>query len=151
MPVPVPVPENDEQPEQRMDEDDVMNTFDHERLDVYRVSLEFLVLADTIAAALPRGRRYLVDQLRRASTSISLNIAEGAGEFSAADKARFYRIARRSATESAAILDACRLLSLSEAEALQPGRILLLRIVSMLVALTRGTGTGTGTGTDLDS
>ena len=127
-----------------------MQSFDHERLDVYRISLEFLVLADSLATGLPRGRKYLVDQLRRASTSIAFNIAEGAGEFSAADKARFYRIARRSATESAAILDACRLLMLGEDSALREGRVLLLRIVSMLVALARNTGPGTGTGTGRD-
>jgi four helix bundle protein len=45
------------------------------------------------------------NQLRRATTSICLNIAEGAGEFSAKEKAPFYRIAKRAATECAAILD----------------------------------------------
>src|SRR5262249_28292963 len=42
-----------------------MNDFEHERLDMYRAAIEFLVLADMIAAALPRGRAYLADQLRR--------------------------------------------------------------------------------------
>ena len=91
-----------------------MNGFEHENLDVYRVSIEFLVLADEVASALPKGRAHLVDQLRRASTSISLSIAEGAGEFSKADKARFYRIARRSSTECSAILDVCRVLQLTD-------------------------------------
>ena len=50
-----------------------MNGFEHERLDVYRTAIEFLVLADEVAASLPKGRAYMVDQLRRASTSISLN------------------------------------------------------------------------------
>src|SRR5262245_54331488 len=36
-----------------------MNEFVHERLDVYRAAIEFLVLADAIASALPRGRAYL--------------------------------------------------------------------------------------------
>jgi four helix bundle protein len=65
-----------------------MNEFVHERLDVYRAAIAFLVLADTIAGSLPRGRAYLADQLRRASTSISFNVAEGAGEYAPADKAR---------------------------------------------------------------
>jgi len=95
-----------------------MADFEHERLDVYRAAIELLTLADTIAAGLPRGRAYLSDQLRRASTSIAFNIAEGAGEFATADKARFDRIARRSATEAAAILDACRTLQLADASAL---------------------------------
>ena len=59
-----------------------MNDFEHERLDVYRTAIEFLVVADEIATNLPKGRAYLADQLRRAATSIPLNIAEGAGEFS---------------------------------------------------------------------
>jgi four helix bundle protein len=47
----------------------------------------------------------LADQLRRASTSIVLNIAEGAGEYRPVEKARFYRMSLRSATECAAIVD----------------------------------------------
>ena len=112
-----------------------MNGFEHENLDVYRVSIEFLVLADEVAAALPKGRAHLVDQLRRASTSISLNIAEGAGEFSKADKARFYRIARRSSTECSAILDVCRVLQLMDEQKLSQGRELLVRIVAMLTSM----------------
>ena len=76
-----------------------MANFDHKKLDVYRVSIEFVALADNIVEQLPSGRSYLVNQLRRAALSIPLNIAEGAGEFCQNDKARFYRIALRSATE----------------------------------------------------
>ena len=76
-----------------------MNDFEHERLDVYRTALEFLVVVDEIATNLAKGRAYLADQLRRAATSISLNTAEGAGELSPGDKARSNRMARRSATE----------------------------------------------------
>jgi hypothetical protein len=57
-----------------------MNELEHERLDVYRAAIELLVLADEVAAALPRGRGYLADQLRRAASSIPFNIAEGAGD-----------------------------------------------------------------------
>jgi len=132
-----------------------MNEFEHERLDVYRAAIEFLVLADAVSKDLPRGRSYLADQLRRAATSILFNIAEGAGEFAPADKARFYRMARRSATESAAILDACRKLELADVQSLQVGRGLLLRIVAMLTGLVlklveSGSGSGSGSGsTDL--
>jgi four helix bundle protein len=124
-----------------------MPGFDHERLDVYKVALDFIATVSDIIEFLPKGRAYLADQLNRASTSIVLNIAEGAGEFSAADKARFYRMACRSATESAAILDVCRKLSIVNDNAYNPGREQLLRIVSMLVRLCRSSGTGTGTGT----
>ena len=101
-----------------------MNEFEHERLDVYQAAIQFLVLADGIAGKLPRG-------------------------LAGADKARFYRMARRSATESAAILDACRALSLTTDDGPQPGRVVLLRIVAMLTAMVvkrSGSGSGSGSG-----
>ena len=45
------------------------------------------------------------DQLRRASFSIVLNIAEGTGRLSKADKKKFYIIARSSIFECMAIFD----------------------------------------------
>ena len=91
-----------------------MNAFDHENLDVYKAAIDFVALIDEIVENLPRGRGYLADQLQRAATSVPLNIAEGAGEFSGNEKARFYRIAKRSATECAAILHVCRRVGLVE-------------------------------------
>ena len=76
---------------------------DAERLDCYRIALEFQAIS---AQLTPRyGCAELRDQLDRASISIVLNIAEGCGRRSPADKARFYSMARGSATECAAILD----------------------------------------------
>jgi len=115
-----------------------VSEFDHDRLDVYRTAIEFVVLANEIAEQLPRGRGYLADQLQRAATSIPLNIGEGAGEFSSGDKARFYRMARRSATECAAILDVCQKLRLVADSGFRAARELLVRIVSMLVRMVRG-------------
>ena len=111
--------------------------FDHDKLDVYAAALEFLALANTIVEDLPRGRSYLADQLQRAATSITLNIAEGAGEFSPKDKSRFYRMARRSGTECAAVLDVCRRLKLADDKVLASGRELLIRVVSMLTKMAR--------------
>ena len=113
----------------------VMRDFDHRQLDAYRATLELIVHAEQLICALLSGRSALADQLRRASTSICLNTAEGAGEFSPAEKARFYTLARRSATECAAALDICRVLDLSENEALDAGDELLRRIVSMLTKM----------------
>src|ERR1700733_11174547 len=110
-----------------------MDYFSHEKLDVYRVSIQWIVLINKIIEKLPRGTFYLVDQLQRAGTSIPLNIAEGAGEYSHNEKLRFYRMARRSATECAAILDIIQNLSLTEeSQYLFEGRELLMRIVAML-------------------
>lgn len=115
-------------------------SFDHERLDVYQRALEMLDLVDGIVDQMPAGRAHLKDQLDRAATSVVLNIAEGAGEFSAADKQRFYRMARRSATETAAILDILRRRRHAPDALLDPARELLLRIVSMLVRMAKLAG-----------
>ena len=79
----------------------------------------------------------MVDQLQRASSSVALNVAEGSGEFSANEKIRFYRKARRSATECAGILDICMRLDLVDENMGSKSRSLLLRIVSMLTKMAR--------------
>jgi four helix bundle protein len=108
---------------------------DHERLDVYAIALDFLVFANGLIESLPRGRSHLADQFTRASTSIVLNLAEGAGKLSKADKRRYYLTARGSATESAALLDVClRLKLVGEAEH-RAGKAMIVRVVSMLIKL----------------
>ena len=67
-------------------------------------------------------------------------MAEGAGEFVPKEKARFYRMARRSATESAAVLDVCQRLGLLDEKRNDAGRVLLLEVVAMLVHLIRNLG-----------
>ncbi len=78
--------------------------FDFEKMEVYKQSLAALDVAVSIAEQIPRGHRQFADQLKRAASSVCLNTAEGAGEFKAAEKARFYRIALRSASESTSIV-----------------------------------------------
>lgn len=114
-----------------------MKSFDHERLDVYRVAITLIVLIDEVVEHLPRGRAYLADQLLRAGTSVPLNIAEGAGEYSINEKIRFYRMARRSATECASIFDVCIQLKLIDEARYTKGRELLLRIVAMLTKMAQ--------------
>jgi len=116
-----------------------MNYFDHEKLDVYQAAIELVVLIDDVVEHLPKGRAYLADQLQRAGTSVPLNIAEGSGEYSSAEKSKFYRIAKRSATECAAIFDICRHLRLIEETRYVRSRELLMRIVAMLTKMAQST------------
>lgn len=81
-----------------------------------------------------------MDQLQRAGLSVPLNIAEGAGESSTSEKARFYRIAKRSATECSSILDVCKQLQIISEDLYAKGRALLLRIVAMLTKMSRYEG-----------
>ena len=102
---------------------------DHERLDVYHLALDFLVLASEVID--------LSDQFSRASLSIVLNLAEGAGKHSKPDKRRYYLTARGSATESAALLDVCCRLKLLEDSGHRTGKSMIVRIVSMLIKLAQ--------------
>ena len=107
------------------------------RFAVYRVALELLGECDRLLARLPSSRQYLVLQLRRATLSTVLNIAEGAGEHSKPEKLRFYRMARRSATESAAALDALEVLGLRSDAETAKAHALAERAVTMLVRLAK--------------
>ncbi|MSP61981.1 MAG: four helix bundle protein, partial [Myxococcales bacterium] len=66
------------------------------------------------ATSAPRGNSFLTEELKRAALSIPWNIAEGAGRFGAPEGARFYGIARGSAMECKAIVDAFAVLQLAE-------------------------------------
>jgi four helix bundle protein len=79
----------------------------------------------------------LRDQLERASLGVVLNIAEGAGRGSAADKRRFYEMARGSATESAAALKVLRLRRPADPGRLGEARSLAIRVVQVLSRLAR--------------
>ena len=107
----------------------------HENLDAYRVSIEFLAVASTLLGSYPRGYSAMAEQLRRASLSIPLNIAEGYGKRSSADRSRFYDIARGSAHECGAILDASEILGIIDGAAFVAGKTMLNRIVSMLARM----------------
>ena len=78
----------------------------------------------------------MAEQLKKASLSIPLNIAEGYGKRSTDDRARFYDIARGSAHECGALLDASKVLCLIDEPTFADGKTLLHRIVSMLVKMT---------------
>jgi four helix bundle protein len=106
---------------------------DHERLDVYQAALEFMPLALSL---LPhQGERALLDQLERASQSIILNIAEGAGRRSREEKRHFYEIARGSTTECASILDILRVRRIGSAQDNERAKALIVRITQMLSKL----------------
>src|SRR5262252_6827362 len=101
--------------------------FGFQRLDVYRAAATFLGMTSKLIADIPRGNADLVDQLRRAALSIPLNIAEGSGKFNR-DAVRFYGIARGSALECAAILDALELMGVYEQAGLKDAREILERV-----------------------
>jgi four helix bundle protein len=120
-----------------MTEPNDLARLDHENLDVYRCSLEFLRVALRIVGALPRGEGELRAQLKTAAMSVPLNIAEGAGKPSTVDRARFHGIARGSAIECGALLDVCAIAGYVEPALARQGKELIVRIVAMLSKMCR--------------
>jgi four helix bundle protein len=111
-------------------------SFDHEKLDVYQESIRFVSWVDELLEKVPKSLA-VHNQLDRASTSIPLNIAEGNGKYTAADRCRFFDIARGSALECAACLDV--LAAKKRIEQTDTGKTMLVRLVSMLVGLIQST------------
>jgi four helix bundle protein len=71
-----------------------------EQLTVWQQSIEFCVLIYKNTDNFPKSEQFgLTNQLRRASSSISANIAEGFGRRSKNDKLHFYTIAYGSLLE----------------------------------------------------
>ena len=73
----------------------------HHRLHVYRKALEFLV---AVRAAQVKDAK-LRDEALRSAKSVCLNIAEGSGRVTRADKGRAYAIARGECVECVAAIE----------------------------------------------
>jgi four helix bundle protein len=78
--------------------------FDFEKLSVYQNIRWHNKIMLPIIFSIQKDYPYLADQLKRASLSVQLNLAEGTGRVSNQDKKRFYIISRSSLFECVAIL-----------------------------------------------
>ncbi len=108
--------------------------FDHEKLRAYQEALHFAAWAGPMIESLP-GKLAARDQLDRASTSAVLNIAEGNGKRSHADRCRYLDIARGSAVECAACLDVLVARAFVPADKAAQGKEILLAVVSLVAGL----------------
>ena len=110
-------------------------TFDHDRLDVYRLSIESVSAAFDVSKSLIGLHRHARDQWLRAAQSIPLNIAEGNGKRSLKDRAVFFDIARGSAFECAVIQDVLFASGGFDATRSRELKVKLKRIVSILTRM----------------
>lgn len=110
--------------------------FHHEKLTVYQTGLRFIAWATPLLDNLPK-RLSVADQLDRASTSVPLNIAEGNGKYTPADRCRFFDNASGSALECAACLDVLVAKKRLAGSDVEEGKVILSEVVSMLYGLIR--------------
>lgn len=108
--------------------------FHHEKLIVYKKSLEFAGWSQDLIESLTK-KTSTRDQLERAGDSVALNIAEGNGKFSQKDRARFFQIAHGSALESAACLDLLVARRCCSEDAIVTGKAILEEVVKILFTL----------------
>ncbi len=112
--------------------------FEFQKWPVYREAVRLTEECHRLCGRLPtQGTRSIIDQLRRASQSVPLNIAEGSARFTKADKVNFLRVARGSVFECAAILDVLKHLFDNLGEVLPPTEERLVQIGKMLSGFIR--------------
>src|SRR6266478_8056157 len=110
--------------------------FDHEKLDVYQEAIAFCGWVGELLSQIS-AKAAAKDHFDRALTSLPLNIAEGNGKFSDADRSRFLEIARGSALECAACLDVLAVRKIIATERIVPAKEQLVRIVNMLMGMLK--------------
>ena len=96
---------------------------DYHQLEIWNRAMDYAVRVYEFLATLPAEEKYnLASQLRRAATSVPLNIAEECGSASNTEFGRFLSYAYRSLKEVVTALELCQRLYPS----LQPDRTLPL-------------------------
>jgi four helix bundle protein len=111
-----------------------------EKLEVYQRAVNLAERITHLTEGFPpRGHYHLVDQLRRASLSISLNIAEGNGRWHAKDRRNFFLIVRGSVFECVPLVELCRREKLITEETAAALKTELEVLSKMLTAPIKGT------------
>ena len=105
-----------------------------QRAGVYEQALAFSEQVDTIVETIT-ARFHLKDLLDKSATVVALRIAQAAGETSKAERRRQYRVARRAATDCAAVLDILARRKGVEPGQIAPARQLVMALVSELAHL----------------
>jgi len=78
----------------------------HQKLEIYQISLDFVQECYRFTSVFPKEEKYgMISQIKRASLSVHLNIAEGSSRKSEVERKRFFEISRSSLIEIDAALD----------------------------------------------
>ena len=105
----------------------------HTKLDVFKISKEFVLLCYKETRSFPSEERFaMTQQIRRAALSVHLNVAEGCSRKSLAERKRFYEIARGSVIEIDTAFDIALDLGYTSKEKLAGLGVLLVRSFQLI-------------------
>ena len=105
----------------------------HHRLAAFHVAVELLLIVKTAQIRDAKLR----DEALRAAKSVCCNVAEGAGRFTRADKARAFTIARGEAVEAFAALEVAALTGDADTAAVEHALPVAGRLYALLTGLIR--------------
>jgi len=108
----------------------------HTKLDVFKISKEFVLVCYKETRSFPSEERFaMIQQIRRAALSVHLNIAEGASRKSVVERKRYYEIARGSVVEIDAAVGIAYKLSYVNLEQLQSVGDLIIKNFKLLTGM----------------
>lgn len=114
-----------------------MNKF--ERLKVWQESLILIRKIYTLSARLPKSEeRNLIDQIKRSTVSVSLNIAEGSGAENDKEFKRYLNVAKKSITEVQATLKIIHFLYNIKTEEVETKALEILKMLNGLIKYLKG-------------
>lgn len=112
----------------------------HEQTIVYQKSLALMATAKCAIGQFPKGFAFLADQLRRNTSSVHHNFAEGYYQDSRRQQRRFFGYAIQSAREASASFDVALAFGAAKDETVSKGKALALEVVRMLSKFDRPRG-----------
>lgn len=113
----------------------------YKKLEIWKESVDLIKIIYPLSEQLPKNEEYnLKSQLKRAVTSVALNIAEGKGRQSSKDFAHFLNLSTASLDEVDAILSICEELNFLQnlSEIHEKNKKLCYRINALRTKLLEG-------------
>ena len=104
----------------------------HEQTIVHEKCIALMETAQQVIEQLPKGFAFLADQLRRNTSSVAHNFAEGYYQDSRRQQRRFFGCAIQSAREASTSFDTARAFRAAREQTIEAGKALALELVRML-------------------
>lgn len=112
----------------------------HEQTIVYQKCLALMETARQAIEQFPNGFAFLADQLRRNTSSVAHNFAEGYYQDSRRQQRRFFGYAIQSAREASTSFDTARAFRAAREQTAEAGKVLALELVRMISKFDGGRG-----------